>query len=166
MRSCRGRRCVDRMDDLYQTLRSRISQRAQARERVDMLDDALVAALAVDDDDRAWALVKIAAQLRQRGDSDRALLALDGADMLGGLTARAAAFTCAAGVHRDRGDLQEALKAGERAVSLHESDYALSALAAVYHAIWRESRRDDDRARWRAVSDRLDLAVALQPNGG
>jgi len=142
-------------DDLSRTLRLQLSRTVEQRERVDVLDDALAAALVVGDGERAWALVRLAAGLRARGDFDRALLALDGADLLGDDAARAAAFTCAAAVHHDRGDLPRAREAGERARSLRESEHVLSVLASVYYDLWCDTRLDEFRARWREVADRL-----------
>jgi len=147
-------------DDLYLNLRERLSLTVTGRERVDLLDDAFTAALALDEGERAWALVRLGAGLRERGDHERALLALDGADLLGDVAARAAAFTCAAAVHCDRGELARARKAGERARALREDDRVLRVLARVYHALWRETGLEEFRDRWREVGERLPAPAA------
>jgi tetratricopeptide (TPR) repeat protein len=110
--------------DIDEMLLSRVSQVGRGRERVDAVELALAAALAGDEEQRAWALVSLGAELRRQGDSERAFRALDGAGLRGSDEARSAAFTCAAATHRDLGDLTRARRAGEEALALHDSDYA------------------------------------------
>jgi tetratricopeptide (TPR) repeat protein len=59
--------------------------------------------------DRAWLLIGLAASLRQIGDHDGALKALDAAvDLNPEPRALRAAYFCAVAVHRDRGDYDAA----------------------------------------------------------
>lgn len=142
--------------DLVETLNAQLGSVVEQRERTDMLDDALVAALASTKEQRAWALVRLAAALRARHDYDRALLALDGAALLSTGSACSAAFTCAAAIHHDRGDLDSARKAGEEAYRLDPDHYSRQALVSIYYDLWQETRLDCDHAAWRKISRELN----------
>ncbi len=142
--------------DLMETLTARLGAIVEQRERIDLLDEALVAALASTNEERSWALVRLAAALRARQDYDRALLALDGAALHGTGSVCAAAFTCAAAIHHDRGDLVSARKAGEQAYRLDPGDHSRRALVSIYYDLWQQTRLDSDHAAWRRMSGELN----------
>jgi hypothetical protein len=92
--------------DLIDDLTSVIRQKTWPERVPDLPRRAVEAALATTTDERAWALVRLAADLRALGDRDRALGVLDLAWGLEPSTRPAAAmFTCAIACHCDEGDL-------------------------------------------------------------
>jgi hypothetical protein len=140
--------------DLDEVLRARVLDLVRARGRGDMLDDAIEAALAPDADSRGWSLVRLAAALRAKGDLERALLVLDGVDSLGASPGvRAAAFTCAAGVHCDRGDPGAARTAGELAHGLAPDEFTRKVLLRAYWELWTETRQREFFELWKRLED-------------
>lgn len=95
----------------------------------DLPQRALDAALATSADARAWALVKLAADLRVLGEIETALFVLDAAWFLGPSTEPSRAmFSCAIGCHCDRADYDVAhLIAAEQPEEYHDEKFSRAA---------------------------------------
>jgi tetratricopeptide (TPR) repeat protein len=88
-------------DDLIEALRRRLPKAKRHR--------YLAPAHARTPTEHAWQLIGLAVALRQRGDHEEALKALDAAVALNPAPrAQRAAYMCAVAVHRDRGDYDAA----------------------------------------------------------
>ena len=107
---------------------------------------AVEAALATSTDERAWALVRLAADLRAMGDQATALRVLDFAWAMEPSSEPAAAmFTCAIACHCDLGDLFTAqLIAGEQPDDYRDVKFARAA-CRLYAALLEETGEE----RWK-----------------
>jgi hypothetical protein len=116
---------------------------------------AIEAALATGTDDRAWALVRLAADLRADGDQRKALLVLDiawGLAPSGGPSA--AMFTCAIACHCDEGEFFTAhVVASEQPEEYRDVKFARAA-CRLYATLLAETGEQ----RWKLELDR-HLAV-------
>lgn len=111
--------------------------------------------------DRGWRLVELGAQLRRAGDFDRALVALDAVvGVSPGWEARAAAYTVAAAIHCDRGDLDKARALCEQTLADGVDEHLLKVSARVYWELYRTSKLPEFKQRWEDCSRQLD---ALAP---
>jgi len=91
--------------DLSADLQGRLKTGWEKAERSDLLGRAIDAAVELQADKRAWALVRLGGALRDAGRHDQVLWVLDVAVAFGREPlVKRAAFTCAAGVHCDLGN--------------------------------------------------------------
>jgi hypothetical protein len=112
---------------------------------------AVEAALATSTDDRAWALVRLAADLRADGDRARALRVLDLAWELGPSSAPAAAmFTCAIACHCDEHELATAHMVASEQPGEHRDVRFARAACRLYATLLAETGDE----RWKLELDR------------
>jgi hypothetical protein len=147
----------DRLDG---ELLGRAAERGSRTRQADLVSRALELAVATRTDDRAWGLIRLAADLRALGRYDDALRALDVAWRLSpGERPERAAFTCAIAIHCDRDEhlLAETL---ERQLVGREIDLELGlACLRLYSELFTLTVADEHRARrefYRATVERLE----------
>jgi hypothetical protein len=110
---------------------------------------------------RAWALVALAARLRSDGSRELARIAIDAAVALdAGPGPTRAAYTCAVALHADEGDLETAAKLGEELLAEGHDAYLLRTMARVYWSLWRQTKDETWHDRWWRVHVRLHDSAA------
>jgi hypothetical protein len=151
---------VDLLGDLHSRLDG--GEAPWPRRIPDLPRRAVEAALASSTDERAWALVRLAADLRAMDDQRTALRVLDLAWSMGPSTHPAAAmFTCAVACHCDLDDLYTAqLIAGEQPDDYRDVKFARAA-CRLFAALLEETGEE----RWKLELDRhlsiLDAEAAV-----
>lgn len=152
---CRGMSEHNGHGDLIGDLNSAIRQKPWPQRVPDLPRRAVEAALATSTDERAWSLVRLAADLRALGDRRRALGVLDLAWRMEPSAGPAAAmFTCAIACHCDEDDYFTAeVIACEQPDEYRDGKFARVA-CRLYAALLAETGEE----RWRLELDRhLDL---------
>ena len=110
---------------------------------------------------RAWALVALAARLRADGSRELARIAIDAAVALdAGPGPTRAAYTCAMAIHADEGDLQTAVKLGEELLEEGCFPELLQAMSRIYWELWKDTEDAVWLRGWRRVNGLLDGADA------
>jgi hypothetical protein len=153
---------VDLVGDLY----ARLEEVTPWPRRVpDLPRRAVEAALASSTDERAWALVRLAADLRAMDDQAAALRVLDLAwHMTPSAHPAAAMFTCALACHCDLGDLYTARFLAEEQPDEHRDAKFARAACRLYASLLAETGEE----RWKLELDRHrsllddDVAVTLE----
>jgi hypothetical protein len=145
-------------DDLLPgLLLNQVRQARKAAPKETTLDYAIDAAVAVGRDEQAWALVALAARLREDGDRKRGLAVLDAAVALNpGWEVQSAAFTTAAAIHCDLGDLDTARAICDQTLSRGVDKYILSAAVRVYWELARSTKLQEFHDRRKALSIALE----------
>jgi hypothetical protein len=143
-------------DFLPHVLLEKVRQ-TRRRQRVTALDCAIDAATATDAEQRAWALVALAARLREDDERARALEVLDAVVAFDPpWEVQSAAFTTAAAIHCDLGDLKTARSICDETLAKGVNEYILSAAVRVYWELARSTRLQEFHDR------RKDLSAALE----
>lgn len=146
---------TDNTHDLVGTLQRRAQEAASGSRQPDYRARAVEAAFAQGSDDRAWARVRLAADLRADGDSAAALDVLDEAWLLGATdAAECAIFTVAIATHCDLGahPTAEVIEREQAARSI-DAKFARAA-ARLYSELFQATGDDPHRVR-------RDLYIAL-----
>jgi hypothetical protein len=108
-------------------------------------------------EERAWALVALAARLRSDGSRELARIAIDAAVALdAGPGPTRAAYICAVALHADEGDLRTAVKLGEELLQEGHNPDLLQGMSRVYWALWKETEDATWLDGWRRVNALLD----------
>jgi len=133
----------------YDALRERVIQRTGAARIADPTGAIADLAAATTADDRAWALVRLAADARASNEPESALRLLDSAWLLDpGPEAERAIFTVAIAAHCDGGRYEVAeILVSEQAARSIDTHFAMAA-ARLYAALYAATR-DDRFARLR-----------------
>jgi hypothetical protein len=107
------------------------------------MDQVMALVKAQGRNDRAWALVNLAAALRREKQYGPALKVLDAARELNpGPQAEVAAYTCAVAIHCDLNDHKTARKVGEFARTRAVDEKLLRALGRSYWAHFHETHEE------------------------
>jgi hypothetical protein len=143
-------------DFLAQVLLERVRQSQKTRSPETTLDYAISAAVAPDAERRAWLLVSLAARLRHEKRHQDALDVLDAAVAFSpSWEARAAAFTTAAAIHCDLGDLDTARSICDETLAEGTNRFILGAAVRVYWELFRSTKVQEFHDRWQALSAAL-----------
>ena len=143
-------------DFLPHVLLERVRQ-TRKRQRATALDCAIDAATATDAEQRAWALVALAARLREDDERARALEVLDSVVAFDpSWEAQSAAFTTAAAIHCDLGDFKTARSICDQTLAKGVNEYILSAAVRVYWELARSTKLQEFYDRRDALSAALD----------
>jgi hypothetical protein len=130
----------------------------------EFLRRALGLAAAQTSDDRARALVRLAATARRSGLFEEALWALDAAWRLRPSdAAERAVYTCAISVHCDRADYETAIKIGEAAMARSRDAGLLEAMERTYRELFVQTDNPLWEEKWlsvQAVLEEFDLGPA------
>lgn len=132
---------------------------------MDLVERCLEIAAATRADDRAWALVKLAADLRRLERYDDALRVLDlASELLGDPRSELAVYTCAIAVHCDRSEHEVAIKL-ERQVVAGGVDVKFGlACRRLYSELHAKTGDEEHRARrdsYRALVESLEAADSV-----
>ena len=126
---------------------------------------AIRAAIENGRDDRAWSLVKLAAQLRDENEIELARTAIDAAVALDAAPEPTrAAYTCAVAIHVDEGDLMTAKKLGEGLLAEGHDEYLLKAMARVYWELYLKTEESAYRDRWQQIGLELEQLTPERSN--
>ena len=148
-------------EGLEQALKGRARAAGRRARGGDILDAALDAAFETDPEQRVWRLVVVAARLRDEQDYERALSVLDRAVSIAPLSpASAAAFTTAAAIHCDRGDLATARAICDQQMLEGVDEAMLKVAARVYWELFKSTKLPEFRARWESCSRALEAFAA------
>jgi tetratricopeptide (TPR) repeat protein len=144
-------------DFLEQVLLQQVRQAQRAQPKETSFECAVAAALATTVDERAWALVSLAARLRSEGNVDLALRVLDAAVAFGPeWRAQSAAFTTAAAIHCDLGQLDTARAICDETLARGVDPYLLKIALRVYWELFRSTKLEEFRVRWESLSHALE----------
>lgn len=156
---CRADSCpmTNETDFLPGVLLEKVRQTRKNIRRETTLDYAIHAAIATDAEQRAWALVGLAARLR---DDDERQTALDVLDAVVAFDPsweiQSAAFTTAAAIHCDLGDLGTARSLCDQTLSKGVNRFILGAAVRIYWELAQSTKLQEFYDRWKALSSALD----------
>ena len=147
-----------------QVLVDSLRARVQGQVGESLLEQAVRAAVELDRERRAWALVALAAKLRREKQGELARLAVEGAVGLdAGVEPTRAANTCAVALYTDDGDLESAVKLGEKLLASGRDAYLLQTMARVYWGLWKETQEDTWHDRWWRIHAQLHETAGTSP---
>lgn len=148
---------------LDRDLHQRAVEAGHERRSADLVGRALELAVATTADDRAWALVRLAADLRALERHAEALRVLDVAWQLSPSEhPELAMFSCAIAVHCDRGEHELAIKL-ERGFSERGIDLKFGrACLRLYAELYAVTDDEEHRARRDSYRSAIDLFEAEQ----
>ena len=143
-------------DFLPGVLLQQVKQAARTAQRETLLDYAIHAATEPDRNQRAWALVSLAKQLRGEEQHERALTVLDAAVAINPTwEAQSAAFTLAA-IHCDRNELDKARAICDETLARGVNVYVLKTAARVYWELAQSTKVQELYDKWKSISDALE----------
>ena len=135
-------------DALDEDLHARAVERASTQRRPDPVSRALELAFAGRNDDRAWVLIRLAADLRVLGDMRRALTVLDAAaELRPSAEVRRAIDTCAIACHCDLGTHATAELIERQSRALPPDLHLARAAARLYAELFAQTGADEHRDR-------------------
>ena len=144
-------------DFLPGVLLEKVRQTRKNSRRETTLDYAIDAAIATDAEERAWALVTLAAQLRDHDERRRALEVLDAVVAFNpSWEAQSAAFTTAAAIHCDLGDLATARSICDQTLARGVNRFILGAAVRIYWELAKSTKLQEFYDRWKALSAALE----------
>ncbi len=144
-------------DFLPGILLAEVQRRRKGAARTTTLDCAIDAAMAIERDDRGWALVALAARLRSDEAYQAGLDVLDAAIALDpSWEVQTAAFTTAAAIHCDLGDLNKARAICDQTLARGVTPYLLKAAARIYWELAQTTRLQEFYDRWKELSKTLE----------
>ena len=144
-------------DFLPGVLLQQVKQAARSVQRETLLDYAIHAAIEPDRDQRAWALVSLAKQLRDDEQHERALNVLDAVVALDpSWDAQSAAFTVAAAIHCDRKEFDKARAICDETMDRGINVYVLKTAARVYWESAQATKVQEFYDKWKSISAALE----------
>jgi len=147
--------------DIAQVLADAAKAKARRPASADSFGKAIDAAVECDGEQRAWRLVVLASALREESRAERALEVLDAAVALRPpRAAQRAAFTCAAAIHADNGDLDTARKLVEELLAEGTDDHVLKIAARTYWELYEATKEEAFFERWKHVGALLEESPA------